>query len=128
MLQPSPVTPHPILPSRPPARPYPCSIADGLLRNLYRWVSHPGSALHDPSLHAALLGLQHKLFLQLCAEMRRLGATIVSANLNTITLATGKTSHRAAVGWVGGRRASERASVGRRLRGTWRAALRCCCQ
>lgn len=39
-----------------------------------------------------------KLFAQLVAELRRLGATIVSANFNTIRLCTGKRNIKAAVG------------------------------
>ncbi|GLC51172.1 hypothetical protein PLESTB_000473800 [Pleodorina starrii] len=75
-------------------------IADSLLQNLYRWLSNPSSPLHDPGLHRALLQLQHKLFLQLCSEMRRLGAVIVAANTNSITLCTGKRSVRAAAGYT----------------------------
>ncbi|GIL73168.1 hypothetical protein Vretifemale_3364, partial [Volvox reticuliferus] len=75
-------------------------IADSLLQNLYRWLSNPSSPLHDPGLHRALLQLQHKLFLQLCSEMRRLGAVIVAANTNSITLCTGKRGVRAAAGYT----------------------------
>ncbi|GLI69098.1 hypothetical protein VaNZ11_013644, partial [Volvox africanus] len=75
-------------------------IADSLLQNLCRWLSNPSSPLHDPGLHRALLQLQHKLFLQLCSEMRRLGAVIVAANTNSITLCTGKRSVRAAAGYT----------------------------
>ncbi|GFR41064.1 hypothetical protein Agub_g1701, partial [Astrephomene gubernaculifera] len=75
-------------------------IADSLLQHLYRWVSSPASPLHDPGLQRLLLGLQHKLFLQLCAEVRRLGAVIVAANTHSITLCTGKRSVKAAAGYT----------------------------
>ncbi|KAG2442618.1 hypothetical protein HXX76_002703 [Chlamydomonas incerta] len=75
-------------------------IADTLLQNLYRWLSSPASPLHDPALHRAVLVLQHKLFLQLCAELRRLGAVIVAANTNAITICTGKRHVRAAAGYT----------------------------
>ncbi|PNH04628.1 DNA polymerase epsilon catalytic subunit A, partial [Tetrabaena socialis] len=78
----------------------PRRIADSLLQRLYRWVSSPASPLHDPDLHRHLLNLQHKLFLQLCAEMRRLGAVIVAASPHSITLCTGKRSVRAAAGYT----------------------------
>lgn len=153
------------------------AIADVLLQSLYRWVSHPGGALHDPGLQRTLHGLMGKLFaqvwagiliclllpvtwtgawiwaghmgalkrswrrtfckvapegphhmtptpslhcqrtrssrpmtpkqllaqpnnLQLVAEMRKLGATIVAANFNTIILCTGKRNVAAAAGCV----------------------------
>ncbi len=78
--------------------PNPHRIADSLLQHMYRWVSSPSSPLHHPGLHRHLLALQHKLFLQLCAEMRRLGAVLVAANTHSVTLCTGKRSVRAAAG------------------------------
>lgn len=41
-----------------------------------------------------------KLFLQLVSEMRRLGATVVSANAHSIILCTGKRSISAAAGYT----------------------------
>ncbi|KXZ56813.1 hypothetical protein GPECTOR_1g732 [Gonium pectorale] len=75
-------------------------IADSLLQQLYRWLSCPSSPLHDPGLHRCLLGLQHKLFLQLAAEMRRLGAVLVAASSHSITICTGKRSVKAAAGYT----------------------------
>ncbi len=65
-----------------------------------RWVSNPASRLHSPALHRQLLGLMQKLFLQLLAELKKLGATVVSASFHSITLCTGKRSLPAAVGYV----------------------------
>ncbi|GFH23251.1 DNA polymerase epsilon catalytic subunit, partial [Haematococcus lacustris] len=72
-------------------------IADNLLQSLYRWLSNPGSHLYDPALQRAVQGLMAKLFAQLVSEMRKLGAVIVSANFNTIRVATGKRNVAAAV-------------------------------
>jgi hypothetical protein len=35
-----------------------------MLRNLYRWLCNPGSALHDPALQRAVTSLMGKLFAQ----------------------------------------------------------------
>ncbi len=40
----------------------------------------------------------HKMLLQMVAEMRRLGATVVAADFSSVILATGKHSLSAAVG------------------------------
>ena len=50
------------------------------------------------SPQSAVQGLMRKMLLQLVAEMRRLGATIVAADFSTVVLATGKHSLAAAVG------------------------------
>eukprot|EP00798_Chlamydomonas_sp_ICE-L_P017969 gene17969-24374_t len=68
-------------------------IADALLQSLYRYISNPASLLHDPALHRSLTGLMSKLFAQLVAEMRKLGAIIVSANFNSIIICTGYTKY-----------------------------------
>jgi hypothetical protein len=65
-----------------------------------RWISNPASRLHSPALHRQLLGLMQKLFLQLLAELRKLGATVVAASFHSITLCTGKRDLGAAVGYV----------------------------
>jgi hypothetical protein len=71
-------------------------IADRLLHNLYRWVSNPGGALHDAGLQRALLGLMQRMFLALIADLRRLGATVVSANFGGVLVCTGKRNMSAA--------------------------------
>lgn len=83
-------------------------VADSLLKQLYHWVSNPGSAVHHPLLHKALLGLMQRLFVVLVEEMKRLGATVVAANFNTVLIYTGRRNLTAAGeagpgGWVHGR-------------------------
>lgn len=71
-------------------------VADSLLKQLYHWVSNPGSAAHHPLLHKALLGLMQRLFVVLVEEMKRLGATVVAANFNTVLIYTGRRNLTAA--------------------------------
>jgi len=49
-------------------------------------------------LQRTVQGLMRKMLLQLVAEMRRLGATVVAADFSSVILATGKHSLSAAVG------------------------------
>jgi hypothetical protein len=71
-------------------------IADALLKQLYHWVSNPGSAVHHPLLHRALLGVMQRLFVVLVQEMKALGATLVAANFNTLLIYTGRRNLTAA--------------------------------
>jgi len=59
-------------------------------------VSNPAGALHDAALQRALLGLMQRMFLALVADMRRLGAHLVSANFNSVLICTGKRNMSAA--------------------------------
>jgi DNA polymerase epsilon subunit 1 len=60
--------------------------ADNLLAHFYRWMSSAHSKLYDPSLHRFLHNLMKKVFWQLIAEFRKLGATVVYGNFNKVTL------------------------------------------
>ncbi|XP_037367272.1 DNA polymerase epsilon catalytic subunit A [Talpa occidentalis] len=64
--------------------------ADNQVMHFYRWLRSPGSLLHDPALHRTLHGLMKKLFLQLIAEFKRLGSSVVYANFHRIILCTKK--------------------------------------
>ena len=75
-----------------------CSYADALLRNLWRWLCSPSAALTSPALRQSVGGLMRKALAHLVAEMRKLGATIVAADMTSIILATGKRNLTAAVG------------------------------
>jgi len=59
---------------------------------LYRWIKSSSSKLFDPALHRLIQGQMKKVFLQLLAELRRLGAQIVFANFNRVLISTTKTS------------------------------------
>ena len=58
--------------------------------HFYRWLRSPKSLLYDPALGRTLLQLMKKLLLQLLAEFKRLGASIVFADFNRIIIATKK--------------------------------------
>ena len=64
--------------------------ADEMLMNFYRWLHSPTSKLYDPRLFQTVRNMIEKVFLQLMAELRSLGATIVSACFNKVILCTGK--------------------------------------
>ncbi|KAM9259918.1 LOW QUALITY PROTEIN: DNA polymerase epsilon catalytic subunit A [Cariama cristata] len=52
--------------------------------HFYRWLRSPSSLLYDPALHRTLHNMMKKLFLQLVAEFKRLGSSVVYANFNRI--------------------------------------------
>ncbi|XP_004343753.2 DNA polymerase epsilon catalytic subunit [Capsaspora owczarzaki ATCC 30864] len=74
--------------------------ADALLVHFYRWLKSPESSLYDPGLCKMISNMMRKLFLQLLAEFRRLGATIVYASFNRIVLSTKKHTLPDAVAYV----------------------------
>lgn len=59
-------------------------------------MSNPAGRLHDAGLQRALLGLMQRMFLALVADMRRLGAQLVSANFGGVLICTGKRNMSAA--------------------------------
>jgi len=65
-------------------------VADSLLLNIYRWLCSPSSKLYEPAIHSMLNRLMRKLFLQLLAELRRLGSTVVHATFNKVIICTNK--------------------------------------
>jgi DNA polymerase epsilon subunit 1 len=58
--------------------------------HFWRWASSSASGLYDPTIHRFIHGLMRKTFIQLIAEFKRLGATIVYADFSNILLATSK--------------------------------------
>lgn len=67
-------------------------IADDLLHDVYRLISHPDALLNDPALHRVIHSLMKTTFLRLLGELQRLGSTIVSANFHKVVIATNKTN------------------------------------
>jgi DNA polymerase epsilon subunit 1 len=55
-----------------------------LLDHIYRWISSPVSLLHDPNLLHYVHSLMKKVFLQLLAEFRTLGASIIYASFHEV--------------------------------------------
>ncbi|XP_067406281.1 DNA polymerase epsilon catalytic subunit A [Emydura macquarii macquarii] len=74
--------------------------ADNQVIHFYRWLRSPASLLHDPALHRTLHGMMKKLFLQLVAEFKRLGSSVVYANFNRIILCTKKQRIEDAMAYV----------------------------
>uniref|UniRef100_A0A8D1TG87 DNA polymerase epsilon catalytic subunit n=1 Tax=Sus scrofa TaxID=9823 RepID=A0A8D1TG87_PIG len=74
--------------------------ADNQVMHFYRWLRSPSSLLHDPALHRTLHGMMKKLFLQLIAEFKRLGSSVVYANFNRIILCTKKRRVEDALAYV----------------------------
>jgi len=68
--------------------------ADALLMNVYRWVASDSSLLYDPALHKLVHSLMRKVWLQLLAELRGLGAKVVFASFGKVIIATPKESLR----------------------------------
>lgn len=67
-------------------------IADVLVDNFWRWISSSSASMFDPGIHRFLHGLMKKTFIQLLAEFRRLGSTVVYADFNEVILLTSKPS------------------------------------
>lgn len=64
--------------------------ADFQVIHFYRWLRSPKALLFDPALLRTLQNLMKKLFIQLVAEFKRLGCTIVYANFNKIIVCSKK--------------------------------------
>uniref|UniRef100_A0A8C9TG99 DNA polymerase epsilon catalytic subunit n=1 Tax=Scleropages formosus TaxID=113540 RepID=A0A8C9TG99_SCLFO len=64
--------------------------ADNQVMHFYRWLCSPSSLLYDPALHRTLHTMMKKVFLQLVAEFKRLGSSVIYGNFNRILLSTKK--------------------------------------
>ena len=62
--------------------------ADLLVSNFYRWISSPHSKMYDPALHKLVHKLIKRVYIQLLAELKRLGARIIHASFNKLIIAT----------------------------------------
>ncbi|CEI95841.1 Putative DNA polymerase [Rhizopus microsporus] len=71
-------------------------IAEHMVDSLHRWLLSPNSCMHDPSLYGLVHSLMKKVFMQLIAELKRLGAKIVFANFHRILLTTTKETEESA--------------------------------
>nr|XP_023689121.1 DNA polymerase epsilon catalytic subunit A [Paramormyrops kingsleyae]XP_023689122.1 DNA polymerase epsilon catalytic subunit A [Paramormyrops kingsleyae]XP_023689123.1 DNA polymerase epsilon catalytic subunit A [Paramormyrops kingsleyae] len=74
--------------------------ADNQVVHFYRWLCSPSSLLYDPALHRTLHNMMKKVFLQLVAEFKRLGSSVVYGNFNRIILCTKKRRISDAVAYV----------------------------
>lgn len=74
--------------------------ADNQVMHFYRWLRSPSSLLYDPALHRTLHNMMKKLFLQLVAEFKRLGSSVIYANFNHIMLCTKKRRLEDSIGYL----------------------------
>lgn len=74
--------------------------ASQIFMNSFRWLRSPNALLYDPALRKTLHNLMKKLFIQLVAEFKRLGAIIIFANFNKIIICTKKKSVTDAISYV----------------------------
>ncbi|TSU24182.1 DNA polymerase epsilon catalytic subunit A [Bagarius yarrelli] len=74
--------------------------ADNQVMHFYRWLRSPSSLLYDPALHRTLLSMMKKIFLQLVAEFKRLGSSVVYGNFNRMILSTKKRRIDDAIAYV----------------------------
>ncbi|KAJ8286048.1 hypothetical protein GJAV_G00033960 [Gymnothorax javanicus] len=74
--------------------------ADNQVMHFYRWLRSPSSLLYDPALHRTLLNMMKKVFLQLVAEFKRLGSSVIYGNFNRIILSTKKRRIEDAIAYV----------------------------
>ncbi|XP_066545416.1 DNA polymerase epsilon catalytic subunit A [Amia ocellicauda] len=74
--------------------------ADNQVMHFYRWLRSPSSLLYDPALHRTLHNMMKKVFLQLVAEFKRLGSSVVYGNFNRIILCTKKRRIDDAIAYV----------------------------
>lgn len=77
-------------------------------------MSNPAGRLHDAGLQRALLGLMQRMFLALVADMRRLGAHLISASFGSVLICTGKRNMSAAGARAGAESATGAGAKGRR--------------
>ena len=82
--------------------------ADALLGQLRRWLLSAFSSLREPALQHLVELCMKKVFTLLLAEVKKLGATVIHANMQTITIATGKHRLASAAAFVEGLRAALR--------------------
>ncbi|RUS33948.1 DNA directed, epsilon, isoform CRA_a [Jimgerdemannia flammicorona] len=66
--------------------------AEMMIETLHRWLTSPNSNMYDPCLYGLVHGMMKKVFMQLVAEIKRLGSRIIYASFNKIIIATSKES------------------------------------
>lgn len=74
--------------------------SDFQIVHFYRWVRSSKALLYDPALRRALNNLMRKLFLQIIAEFKRLGADVIHADFNRIIINTQKRNIVDAISYV----------------------------
>ncbi|XP_040567537.1 DNA polymerase epsilon catalytic subunit A [Lepeophtheirus salmonis] len=74
--------------------------ADYQIIHFYRWLRSPNSLLYDPALRKTLQNLMKKMFMQLVAEFKRLGAIVIFGDFNRLIICTKKRNFKDALAYV----------------------------
>ncbi|KAJ3080643.1 DNA polymerase epsilon catalytic subunit, partial [Quaeritorhiza haematococci] len=61
-----------------------------MLDSFYRWLTSPAAKMYDPALLSLMNDLIRKVFMQLVAEIRKLGCAVVYANTKRLIISTPK--------------------------------------
>ncbi|KAI9020780.1 hypothetical protein CLU79DRAFT_216823 [Phycomyces nitens] len=72
-------------------------LAETMTETLHRWLLSPTSGMYDPCMYALVHGMMKKVFMQLVAEFKRLGAAVVFGNFHKIVIATSKETMDSAI-------------------------------
>ncbi|KXS12658.1 putative POL2-DNA polymerase epsilon, calytic subunit A [Gonapodya prolifera JEL478] len=67
-----------------------CQWSEMMVEHCLRWITSPSSKFYDPAMYSLIHGMMHKVFAQLVAEFRRLGAQPVFASFTKLILVTPK--------------------------------------
>ncbi|EPY50696.1 DNA polymerase epsilon catalytic subunit A Pol2 [Schizosaccharomyces cryophilus OY26] len=76
------------------------TLADLMIQHLARWIYSSKSYLYSPLLVSHIQVVMKKTFLQLLAEIKRLGAQIIYATTNRILIGTSKTTVQNAISYT----------------------------
>ncbi|KAI9091268.1 putative POL2-DNA polymerase epsilon, calytic subunit A [Phlyctochytrium arcticum] len=72
-------------------------LASCMLEHLYRWITSPASRFFDPVIHSLIHDLMRRVFMEMMAEFKRLGSTVVYATFDKVVLATSKNDFPSAI-------------------------------
>ncbi|KAG1384872.1 hypothetical protein G6F61_000060 [Rhizopus arrhizus] len=74
-------------------------IGEHLADTFQRWLMSPDSCMYDPCLYDLIHNLMKKVFMQLIAELKRLGAKVVFANFHRILVTATKETSESAISY-----------------------------
>lgn len=76
------------------------AVGEAILDALHRWLRSSQSNMYDPCLYGLIHGMMKKVYMQLVAEIKRMGATIVYASYHRIVVATAKDTMDTAIAYI----------------------------
>ncbi|ORX60308.1 hypothetical protein DM01DRAFT_1300034 [Hesseltinella vesiculosa] len=72
-------------------------ISELLLDSLFRWLLSPSSNMYDGCMYSLVHSLMKKVFMQLVAEVKRLGAKVIYASFHRLVIGTTKETMEGAI-------------------------------